>query len=568
MVRRIERSSNVVERWVVTGCLAYTLLAQFATNSLKSTIGDATLFAYGGRLIANGAIPYLDFWDNKPPGIFYIEALSYWLFGTTWLGPTLVQAAVHVATVRAFAWAARRLAPDRPLSRISFVVVLTLMMNLPMFTMDGANLTQNYLLLPVALALGLLNPLASSPALAAWAGAGALSGMAFLIRPNAIALGWLALLSLALHVPLPWRSNAPAQTLCGLPAWRRHECLRAVLCFAGGGALPLALTSAYFAAHGVLGEMWFASLTYNVTDYKELFLNRPTLSDARRYFMFEWRFGLNGLYAAGVAGSALLLARGRSLVSIDSGRTASLIVLSLSWVLCELSLVIATGHPYPHYLLMLVPSGALFASLLFAEASAPRLTGRIKGPAGWVLRAVGVSLLVLACAPVVRPMPAQILSGIRRAAAPFPTADQMLALYIRQVAGPTDPVMTLGHFHGHMMSLGTPPAVPVLSTFHLKRNYGNNRWTGQYIDVLETAPPKVVVITDGYWNPAAKRGPVPAGARAREHERPEIERRIREQYVLARERCDQRRRDGRKDLPRPPARRTYLPRLSESSSWF
>ena len=35
------------ERAVEIGCLGYTAFCQFATNSLKATIGDATLFAYG-----------------------------------------------------------------------------------------------------------------------------------------------------------------------------------------------------------------------------------------------------------------------------------------------------------------------------------------------------------------------------------------------------------------------------------------------------------------------------------------------------------------------------------------
>jgi hypothetical protein len=128
--------------------------------------------------------------------------------------------------------------------------------------------------------------------------------------------------------------------------------------------------------------------------------------------------------------------------------------------------------------------------------------------------------------------------------------------------------MTLGHFHAHMMYLGNPPAIPLLSTFHLKSDYGNDRWTGQYVEALESDPPKVVVITDGYWNPHAKRGPASANARARDHERSTIERLIREQYVVAPEPFAGRRLFVRKDLPRPRRHRSYLPSLAESDSWF
>ncbi len=37
---------------------------------------DANMFLYAGRLITQGAIPYIDFWDHKPPAIFYLNALG------------------------------------------------------------------------------------------------------------------------------------------------------------------------------------------------------------------------------------------------------------------------------------------------------------------------------------------------------------------------------------------------------------------------------------------------------------------------------------------------------------
>lgn len=55
------RSLKRAERLFLVGCLLYTAIAQFATNSLRSAEGDATLFAYGGRLVRAGYIPYRDF---------------------------------------------------------------------------------------------------------------------------------------------------------------------------------------------------------------------------------------------------------------------------------------------------------------------------------------------------------------------------------------------------------------------------------------------------------------------------------------------------------------------------
>ena len=46
---------------------------------------DMGSFLYTGRLILRGQLPYINAWDNKPPGIFYLNALGLWLGrGTSW----------------------------------------------------------------------------------------------------------------------------------------------------------------------------------------------------------------------------------------------------------------------------------------------------------------------------------------------------------------------------------------------------------------------------------------------------------------------------------------------------
>jgi 4-amino-4-deoxy-L-arabinose transferase-like glycosyltransferase len=42
---------------------------------------DQGTFAYGGTAVLNGQRPYLDFWDIKPPNIFYTYATAFALFG-------------------------------------------------------------------------------------------------------------------------------------------------------------------------------------------------------------------------------------------------------------------------------------------------------------------------------------------------------------------------------------------------------------------------------------------------------------------------------------------------------
>ncbi len=48
----------------------------------RADTADSHLFAYYGWCVAHRAVPYVDIWDNKPPGIFWVNAV-----GTTLCGP-------------------------------------------------------------------------------------------------------------------------------------------------------------------------------------------------------------------------------------------------------------------------------------------------------------------------------------------------------------------------------------------------------------------------------------------------------------------------------------------------
>jgi 4-amino-4-deoxy-L-arabinose transferase-like glycosyltransferase len=530
-------------------CLLYTLVGQLATNSLRATIGDATLFAYGGRLVLNGAIPYRDFWDNKPPLIFYIEALGYWLFGTTWLGPTLVQALAFVSTVLAFAWLGRLLHPTARAARMLFLGLCTFGLSLPVFVMDGANLTENYLLLLVAVCIALLDPWQPEPRPLRWLLAGGVAGTAFLLRPNAISLGALALACLVFHGSL-------------LEPWSRRVRGTLLLCFALGGAAPLLVTTAYFGLHGAAGEFWFATTVYNLTAYHELFLARASLFEARRYFMFDAQFGIGALLIATAIAFPLTLSLCLRLPAKKARQSLARLALGLVWFAADFGLVLATGHPYAHYVLMLFPSAAFAASeLLVVYASGRRVR--------WLERAVrgvGLGALFVKLYPLAALMPAQISAGARRAAWPAPTVDQQLALWIRPLVTPSDPILNLGHYYGHMMYLGNPPAVSLLSTYHMKSNYGADRWAPEYLKVLTEASPKVLVISDMYWNPHVPS--LGAFFRSPDQYRTQILAKVRQNYLQVRYPFEGRFLFVRKGLAAPAPAPLVSPASDPNALWF
>jgi len=257
------------------------------------------------------------------------------------------------------------------------------------------------------------------------------------------------------------------------------------------------LTTAYFAFHGVAGEFWFATVEYNLTAYHELFLARASLFEARRYFMFDAQFGIGALLVAAAIAFPVTLGLFPRLSASEARQSLARLALGLVWFAADFGLVLATGHPYAHYVLMLFPSAAFAAS----ELGAVNASGRRMPLFGLLMRGVGFGALLVMLYPLAASMPPQILAGARRAAWPAPTVDQQLALWIRPLVTPSDPVLNLGHYYGHMMYLGNPPAVRLLSTYHMKSNYGADRWAPDYLKVLTEASPKVVVISDMYWNP-------------------------------------------------------------------
>lgn len=92
----------------------------------RENVLDSYLFGYYGWRVAHGARPYFDVWDNKPPGIWWANALSFCIFGdgpaADWAvgsGALLVTLAAFVA----FAAAAWQRAMVWPAAAVSLLLL-------------------------------------------------------------------------------------------------------------------------------------------------------------------------------------------------------------------------------------------------------------------------------------------------------------------------------------------------------------------------------------------------------------------------------------------------------------
>jgi hypothetical protein len=69
---------------------------------------DQGMFAYAGHLVRGGAVPFRDFWDTKPPAIYYVYALGEILFGYSVHAIRWLDLFWQVGTAVALFWIARR----------------------------------------------------------------------------------------------------------------------------------------------------------------------------------------------------------------------------------------------------------------------------------------------------------------------------------------------------------------------------------------------------------------------------------------------------------------------------
>ena len=132
-------------------CLPLLAVAQFLAHARVDEF-DSWLFAYYGRQLLAGHVLYEQLWDNKPPGIFWLNALALWLSRGSLVGP-IVFCAVAVAVSCALFFAAARRLYGLATAAVA-TVMATLFLNQQYFHV-GCNRPNTFFVLTELAALGL-----------------------------------------------------------------------------------------------------------------------------------------------------------------------------------------------------------------------------------------------------------------------------------------------------------------------------------------------------------------------------------------------------------------------------
>ena len=208
--------------------------------TISSQGRDSGIFAYTGQVIADdGGLPYRDAWDNKPPGVYYIDALAFKLMGANlWALFAIETAFVMVASF--LFWLMLRSMFQHEWLALAGALMFVLLVRHGALVRDS-NRTEVYAVLPQVMCLALGYQFLRRPGVRWGLLLGLAASMAFLIRQTTVgvALAFIPAILITQHSAL----NNP----------RRWHWLASMI---AGGLAGLGITAVYFMAHGAFDDLF------------------------------------------------------------------------------------------------------------------------------------------------------------------------------------------------------------------------------------------------------------------------------------------------------------------------
>ena len=417
---------------------------------------DSGYYLYIGQQILQGKIPYIDLWESKPPGIFYINALGLWLGrGTRW-GIWGLELLFLLSSSAISFYLINKKSGFFP----ALFGVLAWLWGLH-GVLQGGNLTEEYSL-PINFASALLFYFA-------------LESHQKKIYPFLIGIGF------ALSFLL--RANNTGVQISIVLAWiifalwvRDFQTLLARLLWSGlGVALVLGATSLILVWQGNLREMIDASLIFNFF-----------LSGARKDLFSSLSNGFSFIgIPAGFAFLGYLL-----LLVLAPKRNLWTLFLLISFPV-EIFLSGLSGRGYPHYYILWMPSIAFLSAYLIKAL--PDFCFALERKRFWV----SFSVLVLTVLFLLAPIKETIFSiqriifhrelGVQ--------ADHPVSTYIYQHTDPEDKVLVWGaRLIFNYLSFRESPS-SVLFYPLLVDSPVSQRLADRFLEEIISNPPELIVDT-------------------------------------------------------------------------
>lgn len=302
---------------------------------------DSGMYAYVGNHLLHGQTPYVTAWEQKPPGIFFVNAVGLWLGkGTRW-GIFLMEFVFLLGAAAFGYYALKRSFGLYPAILASLLWLVGLS-----FVLEGGNLTEEYCLLFSFLSLYLFGFAIQRPD-TPWAHAllGVVFGCSFMFRPNNTGVQVSIILT---ELVLLARKQWPRTAIKGLIATGI------------GFLLPVLAVSLYFVTRNAFGAFLDAAFLYNFS-----YGNQPQIVGA-------FLSGISNLgFAVGVGLVGVWMAVGRMPTQIRNRNIDPFVLWICIDFVVEILFSGVSGLGYPHYFISWLPWVAFAGALLFSQLPAP-----------------------------------------------------------------------------------------------------------------------------------------------------------------------------------------------------
>ncbi len=442
---------------------------------------DQGTFAYGGSALLKGLVPYIDFWDIKPPNIFYAYSAAFGFFGESIFAIRLLDYIVALITIALLFELSIRLWTGTPWGRLA-AVMTSLLTVIQYYIMGPWNTAQpeTYTMPWILLAVLLLLPERDVDRKEKLVKAG-LAGFAIGIT---IFFKYTNGIFLVLALAMLWISTAKQKT-------NRHRLVFAVL---GGFAIALGLQMLYLQGQGTLDDLInigsTATLNYRDSNYSGDFSLQENLKTLAQNLDLLWiviaviGWGLWSLdHAARIKYEATLY---QSLLTLGIAAALSLFVVQLQ----------NKGYAYHYWIALpwlsiLIGAGvAHFATALHKVDALPR------GSNAWIVGIVMVTLSYVWSSPV--PLQARIadlidVSSEKRPANGYIEGDSVSNFVLSNTSA-ADSIFIFG-FHPYIYwRTGRAPANRYLNTIHFKPSYVDDATRLELVASLVQRPPKLILV--------------------------------------------------------------------------
>jgi 4-amino-4-deoxy-L-arabinose transferase-like glycosyltransferase len=401
---------------VATLILVVAVRLRVADAPLERDEGE---YAYAGQLILQGIPPYGMAYNMKFPGTYYAYAAIMGVLGESPRAIRIGLIAVHVATVVLLFLLGRRLLGTfaASIGASSFALL-----GLDRWSMGVFAHATHFVLLPAVAGLVVLHQAIRTGQGWQFIAAGALTGLAVLMKQQAIAVAALAIVWTVLAA---WRT----------PGSTRVSVLQRTGLVAAGLAAPFAIVCGVLAWQGVLGRFWFWTFQYAAA-----YVSETPLSAADDMLVMAWGYITRAnwmLWYAAAVGLALLF--------VQRWTREARAVLG-GWLLAS-ALAILPGFFFrPHYFILLMPIAGLLVGV--AIASLDGWLSRRMAPA--TARSVALAVFVAIAAAYVNTerdyffrMTTHDLMRSVYESNPFPEAVE-IGRYIQAHSTPDDRIVVVG----------------------------------------------------------------------------------------------------------------------------